>query len=212
MQRARTRDWLTPGLLAVLLALPTAAAAGSAWGRAEPGQPTAGATVRLLFVVNDSGLLDVGVMRDVKCTVTSPDGVATTPCSGAPELVDAMVSPSIHAYAWDVAAPSAPGVYRVHFERTDLLALPSDGATADATFTIGNGTQDGSSDPVKLGATNGTTGGRAWTVFAFLPGASTPSLPLADHLDAARWLLSLVVGSSTLIVILIAHRLGGRRP
>ncbi|MEA3201244.1 MAG: hypothetical protein QOE90_2672 [Thermoplasmata archaeon] len=214
MSAVRTRAWALPTGLALLLLGVPAAQAAEAWARADPAQAAPGATVRLVFVVNGSGLLDVAVERGVTCTLEGPNASRAQPCEGAPQLVDVGVLPAGHAYAWEFAAPAAPGNYTVRVQRADLLALPGDGASAEATFTVA----PAPADPVSLDSTGHDGGVSAareasffglFALFGAAGGAGAAAAGLAGS-DAARWLASLSAGTGTLLVTLFVVRLGGR--
>jgi hypothetical protein len=187
------RAFLAQAGVALLILSPTAAAQTA---EAQPALVAPGAAVALTYRVQATFPVDLGIQERVTCTIQGPGG-GSAPLSDAPgALVHVDVAPAEATYAFNVSAPTTPGVYTITFTRArtlDLLGPADPSATTTLVVAAGTPLTPGGGP----GAGDGTTEGGE---------PAGPGAPSAT--GAQRWLVSTGMGTAALVVMLVGGRWG----
>lgn len=175
---------------------------GSALARVTPEVATPGEELVLAFSVTTNPPVEATLGERITCTVVAPSGAVASPCDLDSALLSVrLLDGSTREFSFTYVAPSELGTYRVHFEATSLLTIPSTLYVADATFQVIPLTPPsdggaGDPDPSNVGDPPPADAGGRLTEFV---------VPTSDE---ARLLVSSTTGLAVVAVSLIARRWG----
>lgn len=187
-------------LLAVVMALAMGGALAEPSAFATPARATPGEAILLVFTLPAEAVVEASVLEEISCTITGA-GIEAIDCATVSRTVEARLQGEDRTYAFEIAAPTTPGIYVATLTRESALTVavpPGEAESVQTSFEIIQaGTPAGVAD-----LTPGSTdlGSDATIDGSFLTAGG----------DGLRWLASVwLAAGATLASVVVARRGGG---